>query len=86
MVELALAEDEAAEDQEAAGGALDGDAPLHRRVVARGHRPHGDGALLQAVDPATVAEPHLEDGRLREELPAGAASIRIRSPPERVML
>ena len=38
MVELALAEDEAAEDQEPAGRALDGDAPLHRRVVARRHR------------------------------------------------
>ena len=35
MVELALAEDEAAEDQEAAGGALDGDAPL----ASPGRRP-----------------------------------------------
>ena len=87
VIELALAEDEAAEDQEPAGRALDGDAPLHRRIVARSHRAHRDGAFLQAVDPAAVAEAHLEGRRLRR----GAASrppvsIRIRRPPERVML
>ena len=75
MVELALAEDEVAEDQEAAGRALDRDAPLHRRVVARGDGPHGDGAVVEPVDPAAVAEPHLE-GRGHGEQPPAVAGRR----------
>ena len=42
MVELALAEHQVTEHQEPAGLAFDRDAPLHRRVVARGDRRHGD--------------------------------------------
>ena len=70
LIVLTLAEDEPAEDQEPARRALDGDAPLHGRIVARRHRADRDGAFLQAVDPAAVAEAHLERRGLAEEPPA----------------
>ena len=60
MIELALAEDQVAEHQKPAGLAFNDDTPLHRRLVASCDRPHRDGPLVQAVDPAAVAEPELE--------------------------
>ena len=38
MGKLTLAKDQMAEDKEPAGLALDGDPPLHRRIIARRNR------------------------------------------------
>ena len=72
MVQLAFAQDEAAEDQEAAGRAFDRDAPLHRGRVAGGDGADGHGAPVQPVDPDAVAQPHLEGRGHRQKLPARA--------------
>ena len=46
------------------------DAPLHGGLVAGNGRRDRDGSLAQPIDPAAVAEPHLEGGRDGQQPPS----------------
>ena len=59
-----------AEHEEPARCALDRDPPLHRGVVARRDGAHGDHAIGERVDPAAIAQSHLERGRDGQQPPA----------------
>ena len=73
LLEFTLAQDHVAEDEKAAWPALDGDSPLQRWVVSGGGGVHRDEALVDIVEPAAVAEAHLERRRHCQQPPAVAA-------------
>ncbi len=68
--EFLLAEDQMAEDEKAAFRPFDGDAPLHRRLVAGDGRGDRHRPPAQAIDPAAIAEAHLESGRHGQQSPS----------------
>ena len=61
---------EVAENEKAASWPFDDNAPLHGRLVARNHCGDRDGSLAQLIDPATIAEAHLESGRDGQQPPS----------------
>ena len=68
--EFLLAEDEVAESEQAAFVAFDGHAPLHGRFVARNGCQDRHDAFAQPIDPATIAEAHLEGRRHGQQPPS----------------
>ena len=70
MVELALAKDEMAEDEEAAGLALDRDAAIASPDRRPRRSPTVMRAAVERIDPAAVAEADLEGRGYGEQTPA----------------
>ncbi len=59
---LALTQHKVTEDKKAARLALNRDFPLHRGILSGCASVNGDGAAIGAIDPAAIAEAHLEHG------------------------
>ena len=72
LLELALAQDEVPERQEAAGRPVDRDLDHEGRVLARGDRAHAHGPVLEPIEPAAVGKPHLERRGDRQQPPSPA--------------
>ena len=62
-----------AEDEKAAGVALDVDPPLHRRLFAGDDRRDSDRPGAEAIDPATIVEADLEERGHAERAPTLAS-------------
>src|SRR5262252_7313046 len=61
--QLALAEHKMSDDEQTAQFAFDRDAPMHCGFVAGREGADGDYAIGERVDPAAVAQAHLEQRR-----------------------
>ena len=70
VLEIAFAQHEMPEYQEAAGCAVDREPPLHRGIVARRDSAHRDHAIGERVNPPAVAQSHLERRRDGQQTPA----------------